>query len=791
MRLPKRQALAIAIAALYCTSAHADESSGVPEPRPASRPLPDLAQAATPNPSDGKAPSAPVQKLDAVQVTGKRLDDARNGLSPETGSTIYRFDKSDIQALPFGTATPLNQLVLQAPGVVQDSYGQLHVRGDHSNLQYRINGVVIPEAISGFGQSLDTRFADQINILTGALPAQYGYRTAGIVDIRTRGTGFENGGNVSVLGGSRGHGEGSAEYAGTNGAWSYYLTGSFLRNDIGIENPTSSRDALHDTTPPAEELRVPVARDRREQPRQLHRRQLEQQVPDPRRRRPGPELRDRRRPPDSTRRSSTRSRTRRTRSQIATYQASPSDAVDYQVSVFHRYTDVAYQPDPLGDLLYTGVAAQVVRRNEAFGVQGDFSLKLGDRHTLRSGLFAQRERYNVDNTSTVFAADDDGNQTSTTPFRIVDNSKGSGVTYGLYVQDEWRPIEALTVNFGARFDHVSTIVNEKQLSPRFGLVYDLSKDTRVHFGYSRYFTPPPTEKIDTTSVAKFLGTTNALPSDADTSVKSERSNYFDIGVSHQLTPALTVGVDAYYRKVRNLQDEGQFGNALIYSAFNFDEGRIRGVEFSANYKTGNLSLYANAAVSKAEGRGINTGQFNFDPDELAYIASHWVHLDHDQKLSASAGASYLWGGTRVGADLLFGSGLRNGFANSEHLPSYLQVNLSASQTVTTGWLGKVEGRVAVINLFDRTYQLRDGSGIGVGAPQFGPRARLLRGGHEVLLTEMKSGAEAPLFSSAGEPTYSPNIFCFISRRSCASSDSVAVGRASRRGTPIGSPVSSQ
>ena len=38
---------------------------------------------------------------------------------------------------------------------------------------------------------------------------------------------------------------------------------------------------------------------------------------------------------------------------------------------------------------------------------------------------------------------------------------------------------------------------------------------------------------------------------------------------------------------------------------------------------------------------------------------------------------------------------------------------------------------------------------------------------------------------------SPNIFCLSSRRCCASSDKVAVGRASRRPTPIGSPVSSQ
>ena len=712
MKLPKRQALVIAIAALYCTNTHADEPGSV---APAAPPLPDLAQASRPS-----APAAPVEKLDAVQVTGKRLDDARNGLSPETGSTIYRFDKSDIQALPFGTATPLNQVILQAPGVVQDSYGQLHVRGDHSNLQYRINGVVIPEAISGFGQSLDTRFADQINILTGALPAQYGYRTAGVVDIRTRGTGFENGGDISVLGGSRGHGETSGEYSGTTGGWSYFITASFLRNDIGIENPTSSRDAIHDTTRQQksfaylsrvidENSRVSVI---------VGTSNNKFQIPNVSGEQPSfsidgnPSL-------DSSKFDAKQNE--KNAFQIATYQASPSDRVDYQLSVFHRYTDVAYQPDPLGDLLYNGVGAQVLRKNEAFGLQGDFSLRLGEQHTLRSGVYAQRERFSADTSSTVFAADADGNQTSTTPFVIDDKSNLAGVTYGVYLQDEWRPTQALTVNYGARFDHTSAVVNEKQLSPRFGLVYDLTHDTRLHFGYSRYFTPPPTEKIDTTSVAKFIGTTNALPSDADTSVKSERSNYFDIGLSHQLTPAITVGVDGFYRKVRNLQDEGQFGNALIYSAFNYGEGRVRGLEFSASYKADNLSMYGNVALSKAEARNIVTGQFNFGPDELAYIADHWVHVDHDQKLTASAGASYQWGGTRLGADLLFGSGLRNGFANSEHLPSYLQVNLSAAQTITTGLLGKIEGRVAVINLFDRAYQLRDGSGIGVGAPQYGPR----------------------------------------------------------------------
>jgi outer membrane receptor for Fe3+-dicitrate len=121
------------------------------------------------------------------------------------------------------------------------------------------------------------------------------------------------------------------------------------------------------------------------------------------------------------------------------------------------------------------------------------------------------------------------------------------------------------------------------------------------------------------------------------------------------------------------------------------------------------------------GKGIETGQFNFGPDELAYIANNWVHLDHDQTVAGSLGASYLWQGTLLTADALYGSGLRNGFANTSHLSAYFQVNVGIAHTFDLPTIGKLKTRFTVINLFDRSYQLRDGTGIGVGAPQYAPR----------------------------------------------------------------------
>lgn len=677
-----------------------------------------------PTADDAAASGTEPQQLKPVEIVGtrQRLDAARNGLSPDTGSSIYRLGRQDLQGLPLGENTPLNQVILQAPGVVQDSYGQLHVRGDHANVQYRINGVIIPEAISGFGQALETRFADRLSILTGALPAQYGYRTAAVVDIQSKGEDIANGGSIGFTAGSHGHAETTAELSGTRGALSWYLTGSYLRDGLGIENPTPARDAVHDETRQTkgfgylsyllgDDSRVSLL---------FGTTNNRFQIPDVPGQTPSFTL-DGAAPKDSsTLDANQRERNRYT---VLSYQGTAGAAVDYQVSLFQRTTDVHYQPDPVGDLQYNGIAADILRRNTAWGTQADLSWRLDPQHTVRAGLFAQRERFATDNTSSVFPADADGNQTGATPIAIRDDTRIGGPLWGVYLQDEWQQIDRLTINYGVRYDKVDTVVDESQWSPRLGVVYDVTKEVRLHAGVARYFTPPPTEKIDTTSVAKFAGTTNALPSDANTAVRSERSDYLDAGVAWQVTPQVTLGLDGYYRKVRHLQDEGQFGNALIYSAFNYEQGRIYGADLTASYKGKALSGYLNVGLTHARARGIETGQFNFDPDELDYIATHWVHLDHEQRLSASAGVAYRFGDAlTLSADALYGSGLRDGFANTDHLPGYTTVNAAVAKTFDLGaGFGKLDTRVAVVNLFDRSYELRDGTGIGVGAPQYGAR----------------------------------------------------------------------
>jgi outer membrane receptor protein involved in Fe transport len=706
--------------------AHSHPAFANTQDKPAtSNAVPSASTSAAPVAADtGKQETTKAVSLGLIKVQGERLNRSRATLDPETGTSSYHFDVQTIAALPQGYNAPLQDVLLQAPGVAQDSFGQLHVRGDHADIQYRINGVILPEAISGFGDTLGTRFISKVDFLTGALPAQYGYRTAGIVNITTNDGLQQNGGTVDLYGGSHGTFQPSFDYGGTEGKLDYYLTGSYLQSNLGIESPTAG-SPNHDHTEQDRlfgygsyllnsNLRLSIIAGHSlgnfeipNNPDQSSAFQLQGVSSYP---------------------SSDVNESQRELNDygIVSLQGMQGP-LNYQVSFFNRYSSVDYNPDRTGDLIYNGVAAQVFRRNVATGIQEDTSYALDPSHTLRWGLFVDQERTTSNNTSAVFPADMDGAQISDIPLSIVDNTDKNGELYGGYLQDEWLVNKALTLNYGLRYDISNGYVRESQVSPRLNFVYKFNDTTSLHGGYSRYFTPPSLELIAPSDIALFQGTTNALPSNSNTDVRAERDSYYDLGVTHSLTPKLQVGVDGYYKDATNLLDEGQFGQALVFSPFNYAHGRVWGVEFTSSYQEENLSSYFNLSYGRALGNQVVSGQYNFDPDELAYIANHYVHLDHDQTWTASGGVAYEWVGTRLSLDGIFGSGLRAGFANTGSLPSYAQFDASASRNVDFPGVGDVAVRLTVVNLFDRIYEIRDGSGIGVGAPQYGPRRGLFVG----------------------------------------------------------------
>jgi outer membrane receptor for Fe3+-dicitrate len=271
------------------------------------------------------------------------------------------------------------------------------------------------------------------------------------------------------------------------------------------------------------------------------------------------------------------------------------------------------------------------------------------------------------------------------------------------------------------------------------LVYQPFDGTTLHAGYARYFTPPPVENVGGGTLAKFVGTSNGSATQQDDPVKAERANYYDIGIGQMLAPGLQVGLDGYYKVAQNQLDDGLFGQTLILSAFNYARGEVHGVELTGSYTSGGFSTYANIANSVARGEGWNSSQFLFSPADLAYVKNHWIYLDHDQDLSGSFGASYLFkeprdAGTRFYVDALYGSGLRadgggtenglpggNPIPNGTTVPSYYSVNLGVDQSFKIARKQTLKARIDVVNVTDNTYELRNGSGVGVNAAQFGMR----------------------------------------------------------------------
>src|SRR6202049_1494385 len=182
---------------------------------------------ASPSPTPSTTATPGTATAEQVVVTSQELDISREQIVPSLGATRYTVGPDRLDSQAQGENAPFNQTILRFPGVAQDSFGQLHVRGEHANLQYRIDDVLLPESIPGFGQELETRFADNISLMPGALPAQFGFRTTGVIDIHTKNGAVFTGNEASIYVGSFDTIRESFERGGVMGKFSYLFTENY------------------------------------------------------------------------------------------------------------------------------------------------------------------------------------------------------------------------------------------------------------------------------------------------------------------------------------------------------------------------------------------------------------------------------------------------------------------------------------------------------------------------------------------------------------------------------------
>jgi outer membrane receptor protein involved in Fe transport len=396
--------------------------------------------------------------------------------------------------------------------------------------------------------------------------------------------------------------------------------------------------------------------------------------------------------------------------------------------VFSRYAQVHFLPDVFNDLAFNDQASNIVRQSTLTGTQFDMSYIVSDRHTLRTGFAITGEQTNVSNVATVLPTDGMGDVTSSIPETITDQTSLLGWNLGAYIQDEWKITNQLTLNTGVRFDQLYQFVDTNQFSPRIALVYKPFEGTTVHAGYARYFTPPYQAQATQANIALFTDTTAQPDIPLASPVKPERSNYFDVGVDQVVFTGLSMGLDLYYKRAKDMLDDGQFGQVPILTQFNWADGYSEGGEFKFNYTQGNFNAYGNFAYNISRATGPESNQYLFDADEFAYLQTHWHYTDDMQRMTGSGGVSYRFmNATTVSADMTYGSGLRAGdfpqvAPNDTHATPYVVVNTGIAHDIR--WSSDYKPltvRFDIVNLFDKIYELRTGTGIGEFAPQFGAR----------------------------------------------------------------------
>lgn len=672
---------------------------------------------------DACAEDASIPEIPLNTVVIEATAPAGPAVSP-TGANQYSASAGDIAATPQGKTAPLTDVLAQMPGVAIDQNQQIHIRNTEGpQFQYQINGVLIPLDVNTnppFLSMINPLFIKRLDLLDGVLPSRYSYATGGVVSIQTKdGCEQPSSGDVSLRAGQRDTLEPSLELAGCHDGLGSYVSAVYQRSNTAFSSATPGPTAIHDFTRQGQvfgffsypltagdtlSLLVSGARSSNQLPNVagLAARYALAGVPVA----PSPaDINSYLNFSDAL--------------AVLSLSGSLAGNASYQIAYSQHAISQRFDPDPIGELIYQGVASTASHDDHDYTLEGDVSFKLG-AHTLASGFYAGEYRVSANDSSLVFPAGPAGDQLSDMPLNVTNNAHASNVITGAYLSDLWHISAALSASMGLRFDTLSGFTSGQQLDPSISLVYRADAATTLHLGAARYFQVPSLLGISPTAQAAFTGTTAAGPPGIPTPVP-EDDREWDAGVVRQVTGNFTLSADAYYEWTTHYLDTGQFGVLPIFAPFNYGHGHMWGAELAAHYQVEGLSAYANLTLGRAWQQGVVTGQFNFDPRELAYIDSHAIVLDHQPLYGAAAGASWRLGSYTIGADGIYSSGLRAGFADEEKLPQVLQVNVSVERAIEVPGVGVLTNRLAVLNVFDRTNLIRPAEGIGIFQSAYGPR----------------------------------------------------------------------
>ncbi|MDR4492941.1 MAG: TonB-dependent receptor [Nitrospirales bacterium] len=667
----------------------------------------------------------------------------------KASSETISVSRKDIEELPRGNNIELQDVLLTIPSAVDGGLKQVHIRQDHANLQFRLDGVPIPDSVSSvFTDVISPRTWERADIILGGPEAQFGNRTAAVIDVTTKSGSQPGFGSVQMFGGSNETINPSFEYGGTVGSnFRYYFQNSFTSTNRGINPPTLGKSIFHDQSNRNQTfLRGDWQLDNRNTVTGLFLNSIAKfQIPT----RPdllpnttivgliqaqNPEF-----TPDSSQNIDENQKETSQYSHLVWRHDWNHDRY-FSLAGYFRHNRATFTTDPFNVLSYTEdldepfSAGNQDRFAYSGGFRFDYTHRLNADHLIKTGMQIDRTQAVNKTRLSVFLRDGLGDPTGNVIARNADN-RTIGWREEFWIQDQWTPWDQWTFNLGIRFDQIQALTNDGQISPRLGATYALTPRHVFHVFYGRLFTPPNLEAVPFLQL-NTIGTTAEPENLTNRTVEPERAHYFEVGSSHALGNSIILELTGYYKLSKNLSDAGQFGTTPMLNFFAFKRGWQRGFDLAIQAKfSDQLHGRGNVGWGQCRGKKLQSGYFLLEQDEIDDInTSSGVFCDHMQLVTSSAILTYRpFPHTTVTGQMLFGSGLRTadpgGKTNSTHSASHTTYNFSIDQVLSL-WDGyKVVLGFDMINILDQQVFLNQGEGsIGLGVSHANmPRSFFFRG----------------------------------------------------------------
>jgi TonB dependent receptor/Carboxypeptidase regulatory-like domain len=671
------------------------------------------------NRADFRLVTLPIS-LAAVEVT------TSIPLAVDTRSGDQIFKQNDYHGAPTSTTSQILQQSIA--GAARAPTGEVHIRGQHAEYTYYVDGVPVPSGISGsLNELFDPQVVNQIDFQTGGWDAQYGGKNAAIVDISTR---IPSGGFHVDVGGYGGffrdgypsqtqYANGQTLTLSTNsGRWGFFASGARQQTDmrrepVAFDTVHGAVENFHndgsDVFGFAKAQYVPTDHDVLNL--EVDRSRTRFAVPFDSVEVPAGQLDDHQQDVNGFVNLGWRRR-------FGDVNADTATTSELLWSAFFRDGTLTYTPGQ--------------RDSASFTFPGDTThyIIAEDRDFRTTGTkldFAVRPHHGLEFKTGVLASFTSGHEnfTGTTNQGRVGTSSNSdlnGSDVGVYVQTAIAPSDRWELRTGVRFDNhnAPSAGNQNQVSPRVKLSFFPDPGNTFWAYYGRLFMPTNVEDLRAiTSAAQ--GGFVAPPT------FPERDHFFELGYVHRFPVGVVTKLSVYQKQSTPGVDDATVPGTAIVTSVNIGRVRITGIEGVVEVRpAGPVSGYLNVALNHAFGAHPISGGF-FPPDS----SPGYFDLDHDQRLSGVASLVYASRGFYLSTTGIYGSGLTNGnlpdstygrglfdFNKHNKVDANFIMNASLGYTFVTGGT-VVRPQVYVDNLFDHKYVLKGAffSGASVGRPR--------------------------------------------------------------------------